>query len=183
MLSIKKHLSKHRFQIRIHYSEKCIEQPTFFLPKNIHFLYKYILYFSILYFYKQCLLLKLSAINVLLYVYFQFWPNHQPSGPYWTMSPEHWAVSAGLVATSALALIANALLLLVFFRRRGLRTVSNRLVFVFSFQDKQKILQNWVKPICNRIHVVLLLLMLAMRFHSSHNNHKIMTFVLHIWQK
>ncbi|GLV38411.1 hypothetical protein CBL_13038 [Carabus blaptoides fortunei] len=44
------------------------------------------------------------------------------------MSPEHWAVSAGLVATSALALIANALLLLVFFRRRGLRTVSNRFV-------------------------------------------------------
>lgn len=57
------------------------------------------------------------------------------------MLSDHWVVGAGLVVTSALALIANALLLLVFFRRRGLRTVSNRSVFflyVYNFLTHRK---------------------------------------------
>lgn len=39
---------------------------------------------------------------------------------------QHWVVTAALVTSSVIALVANSLLLLVFCRRRGLRTVSNR---------------------------------------------------------
>ncbi|KAF2881440.1 hypothetical protein ILUMI_24726 [Ignelater luminosus] len=38
----------------------------------------------------------------------------------------HWLVTVALVTSSLIAFAANLLLLLVFFRRRGLRTISNR---------------------------------------------------------
>ncbi|KAK5638122.1 hypothetical protein RI129_012417 [Pyrocoelia pectoralis] len=42
------------------------------------------------------------------------------------LESQHWVVTAALVTSSLIALVANLLLLLVFCRRRGLRTVSNR---------------------------------------------------------
>ncbi|RZC41492.1 alpha-1D adrenergic receptor [Asbolus verrucosus] len=43
-------------------------------------------------------------------------------------SDGHWLISAGLVTSSIIAIAANAFLLLIFCRRRGLRTVPNRFV-------------------------------------------------------
>jgi hypothetical protein len=40
----------------------------------------------------------------------------------------HWLIGAGLVTSSIIAIAANAFLLLIFCRRRGLRTVPNRFV-------------------------------------------------------
>jgi hypothetical protein len=40
----------------------------------------------------------------------------------------HWLIGAGLVTSSVIAIAANAFLLLIFCRRRGLRTVPNRFV-------------------------------------------------------
>ncbi|KRT86170.1 G protein-coupled receptor [Oryctes borbonicus] len=41
---------------------------------------------------------------------------------------QHWFITTALIISSLIAVTANALLLLVFFRRRGLRTISNRFV-------------------------------------------------------
>ncbi|GJQ80568.1 GPRHIS [Trypoxylus dichotomus] len=41
---------------------------------------------------------------------------------------QHWFITVALIISSLIAVTANALLLLVFFRRRGLRTISNRFV-------------------------------------------------------
>ncbi|EFA05686.1 alpha-1D adrenergic receptor [Tribolium castaneum] len=43
-------------------------------------------------------------------------------------SDGHWLIGAGLVTSSIIAITANAFLLLIFCRRRGLRTVPNRFV-------------------------------------------------------